>query len=42
MCGIAGHLASVEAARSDGELHGSSDTRLSSYQLDLNLQTIND
>jgi amidophosphoribosyltransferase len=36
------YLASVEAARSDGELHGGSDTRLSSYQLDLNLQTIND
>src|SRR5688572_2415497 len=34
------YLASVEAARSDGESRPGSDTRLSSYQLDLNLQEI--
>jgi len=33
------YLASVEAARADGETRGS-DTRLSSYQLDLGLQAI--
>jgi len=33
------YLASIEAQRADGETRGPSDTRLSSHQLDLNLQT---
>ena len=36
------YLASVEAARSDGETREGNDTRLSSFQLDLNLHAIND